>query len=176
MALTTPVTVSDAARNPDDPQSDNATTLAFTIDNTAPIITGVRAEKTATGWILRASGSDVTSPLAGAEWRVAPTPTTPVAPPATASTTATTSTTTAATKADDGDKAITISASDSNSNTSSFWQAFAAEDGLFDSKSETIVATLDAAFTTAPLKSGQKVEVRLRDAAGNFTTSTIELP
>ena len=52
------LTVSDAARNPDDPQSDSATTLPFTLDNTAPTLGTLRAEKTATVKSVEAHAGD----------------------------------------------------------------------------------------------------------------------
>lgn len=162
-SYTARVTVSDAARNPDDPQSDMAMTLPFTIDNTAPTLSNLKAVKALQGWTLTANGSDLTSPLAGAEWRVAPA--TPVAK------TGTTSATSTSAKTDDD---TTKTAAPETG--PSLWQAVAASDGLFDSKSESLVATLDSAFATVPLKSGLKIEVRLRDAAGNLTTSSIDLP
>ena len=66
------VRASDAARNPDDPQSDVAVSLPFTVDNTAPTFFSLEAQKTPTGWQLNAVATDATSPLAGAEWRIKP--------------------------------------------------------------------------------------------------------
>src|SRR3712207_7287790 len=43
------VEVSDAARNPDDPQRDQDTSQPFSIDNTPPRIEGARVEVTAEG-------------------------------------------------------------------------------------------------------------------------------
>jgi hypothetical protein len=65
------VEASDAARNPDDPQSDQDISQPFTIDNTAPEISGARMVSTPEGWRLTATISDATSPIAGAVWHPA---------------------------------------------------------------------------------------------------------
>ncbi|MBW3634904.1 MAG: hypothetical protein KY445_00385 [Armatimonadetes bacterium] len=56
------------------------------------------------------------------------------------------------------------------------WQAAAASDGLFDSRTETVVARLDPLIAGLALKSGDAIELRLRDAAGNQSTTKITLP
>ena len=66
------VRASDAARNPDDPQSDSTTSLPFTVDNTAPSFFSLSFDKIADGWQLNGIATDATSPLAGAEWRIKP--------------------------------------------------------------------------------------------------------
>lgn len=159
------VRASDATRNPDDPRETAAISLPFTIDNTAPTLAGLTLQKDGATWTLSATGSDATSPLAGAEWRVLVSPTasktTDKKPAATATATATTTTST-------------------EPKVPSAWVALGASDGLFDSKGEQIVGRLDPAFAPAPLpsplQSGTKIEVRLRDAADNATTQTVVLP
>ena len=56
------------------------------------------------------------------------------------------------------------------------WQAVAASDDIFDSRSEELVATLDATSLPTPLKPGTKIELRVRDAAGNSVTLNLTLP
>jgi hypothetical protein len=56
------------------------------------------------------------------------------------------------------------------------WQAAASSDGLFDARNETVVARLDPAIATSTFKTGSVIEFRLRDAAGNSTTTTVTLP
>lgn len=129
---------SDAARNPEDPRGDTATSLPFTIDNTAPTLDTPIAKKEGDIWTLNFRGSDVTSPLAGAEWRIVGATVTEAKP---------------------GD-----------------WQAAASTDGLFDAKTETGVARLDPTVAPTMFKSGDTIEVRLRDAAGNASTVRVVLP
>ena len=77
------VEASDVARNPVDPKTAQAVSLPFTIDNTAPTISNARTEKGAPDdaastrddsgapqWTLRATATDATSPIIGAEWRL----------------------------------------------------------------------------------------------------------
>ena len=53
----------------------------------------------------------------------------------------------------------------------------AALDGIFDSRRETLFARPDEKDVAAVRKSGvTQIEVRVRDAAGNSTTTKIELP
>ncbi len=191
------VRASDAARNPDDPQSDSATSLPFTIDNTAPSLAGLSIEKTANGWQLNGVGADETSPLAGAEWRIKPadekktdaktavvkTDTAKTDAAKLAATVAVTTTVVAAdTDVTDESSAAAIAAATSKANAQaaakarSDWQAVGSADGLFDSKREVLIAVLDSALAPAPLQSGLEIEVRLRDAAGNQTVKTLKLP
>lgn len=170
------VEASDAARNPEDPLSDAVTSEPFVIDNTAPSLVLPVATKVENGWELRFSGTDALSALAGAEWRLLPAETkaasTPTAKPAAEKTPVARD---ADNAADDKPAASTTSAA----NAKPDWQAAAAEDGIFDSKSETVIARVDPDYFFVPgakLESGAKLEVRLRDAAGNSTTSTVTLP
>ena len=59
------------------------------------------------------------------------------------------------------------------------WQAAAAADGIFDSPGESIVARIDPALYLAegskPV-AGSKIELRVRDAAGNSSIATFVLP
>ena len=201
------VRASDAARNPEDPLSDESVSQPFIIDNTAPVLNDLTVSKSAGQaafsnngvWKLSARGVDATSPLAGAEWRIKPA----VEEKAdkakdkaksdektvTATTTATTtkvsvtddaadSETDDNTKTDDDAKidADTLAEIAAAKKTRSLWQAIGAADGLFDGKTEDLVAVLDAAFSPVPLASGMEIEVRLRDAAGNQTVKTLKLP
>ena len=195
------VRASDAARNPADPLGDAATSLPFTIDNTAPILANLNIDKTADGWKLGALATDATSPLAGAEWRIKPDePKKPDAKKDDAKTAAktetistATTTTTISTSTDDetddssddetdasDDAAASAAKAKANAKAAatarSAWQAVGALDGLFDGKNETLIAMLDSAFAPAPLQSGTEIEVRLRDAAGNQTIQTLKLP
>ena len=167
------VTASDAARNASDRQSDVATSLPFTIDNTAPTLSEPTLARESAemggGWTLGAIASDATSPLAGAEWRIKPDEEKPKKAADTAKIDAAT---------DDGkaDAAITKADAKAAATARSSWQALTTTDGLFDSKTELLVGLLDPAFAPAPLQSGLKIEVRLRDAAGNSAMKTVVLP
>ena len=147
---------SDATRNPDDPREASSTSLAFTLDNTAPQLQGLTLQKDGAIWTLAATATDATSPLSGAEWRVLNTP----------GTTATSKTAKATTTTEGKEP--------------SAWTALSAGDGLFDSVREQLAGRLDPAFSPtplpSPLQSGTKIEVRLRDAADNSTTQTVALP
>ena len=192
------VRASDAARNPDDPQSDSTTSLPFTLDNTAPVFFSLSFDRIPDGWQLNSVATDATSPLAGAEWRIKPAQEKkPDAAKdaaktdkakATATATATTATDPGAT--DDADatddagatntdaaaKAKAAANAKAAAKARSDWQAIGAVDGVFDGKNEGLIAILDSAFAPAPLKSGMEIEVRLRDAAGNQTVKTLKLP
>ena len=63
---------SDAARNPDDPQSDEMISLPFVIDNSTPKISDARLVNADDGWKLSAVASNDLSPIAGAVWRWKP--------------------------------------------------------------------------------------------------------
>jgi hypothetical protein len=176
------IRASDATRNPDDPRETSLASLPFTIDNTAPALQDVQLRRDGALWNFSAKGTDATSPLAGAEWRVLAPATalssTPSAPDA-----AKTSAKTPATNANDAKTPPTSDAktgSASDAKTPSEWTALGASDGLFDSGSEAIVGRIDPAFAPAPLPvplaSGTRIEIRLRDAAGNVTTQTVVLP
>ncbi len=176
------VRASDATRNPDDPRDTSLVSLPFVIDNTPPVLANVQLQRDGAVWNLSAVGSDATSLLAGAEWRVvAPLgvatafknadkttiPTTSDASKTTVPTTATAAITPATTPA-------------SEVKEPSAWTALGASDGLFDSTRETLVGRIDPAFAPtplpAPLASGTRIEVRLRDAADNSTTQIVVLP
>ncbi len=150
---------SDATRNPDDPRETTLVSTTFTLDNTPPTLSGLEVrkygagEKYGAGWELRAQGSDATSPLAGAEWRVVNSPAKPAKTPTPTPTTA---------AAPDKEAPV--------------WVALGTGDGLFDSNHEEIIGVLDPALSPSPLASGTKIEVRLRDAADNATTRTVTLP
>ena len=177
------VRASDAARNPEDPQFDSATSQPFTIDNTAPTLTNLSIEKTNDGWKLSGTGTDETSALAGAEWRIKPdeekkpdAAKKEVKKAETKTEDADVETKDDATGATD-DAALKAKADAKAAATArGDWQAVGASDGLFDSKNEILIAILDSAFAPAPLQSGMEIEVRLRDAAGNATVKTLKLP
>ena len=188
------VRASDAARNPEDPLADESVSQSFVIDNTAPVLSdltltksgGEAAFSTSAMWQLRAQGGDATSPLAGAEWRVKPLveAKTDKAKDKTKPT-ETTATTTTVSSTDDADDSATEDAKPNSETlaeiaaakkTRSLWQAIGSADGLFDGKTEALVAVLDGAFSPIPLSSGMEIEVRLRDAAGNQTVRTLKLP
>jgi sugar lactone lactonase YvrE len=160
------LTASDATRNPEDPLRDVVLSLPFTLDNTAPKLENVRAEAGEGGWTLRALGSDA-SPLAGAEWRALAVETTPTPAP-----TSTNASSTSKTPAPGASPTVRPD----SASTAPQWQAMASADGVFDQKSESLVARLENAPGAIRLASGQKIEVRLRDAAGNFSTTTVVLP
>ncbi len=171
---TAKITASDAARNPEDPQSDSATSLPFTLDNTAPTSQTPVASKDGAAWNLAFSVSDALSPIAGAEWRVAGKETKaespkPAAFPATAPKTGPVKTEIAKT----GPVKTETAKTDAKPGD---WQAAAPSDGFFDTKTEKIVARLDPEIAGVALKSGDVIEMRVRDAAGNATTNKVTLP
>ena len=185
------VRASDAARNPDDPLTDTATSLPFTIDNTPPTLANLSVVKAAKGWQLSGVAGDATSMLAGAEWRIKPDE--PKKPDAAKKDdkkagakveTVAVTTDGSADDATDDAGADTAKADDAKAKANakaaatarSAWQAVGAADGLFDSKNETLTAILDSDFAPAPLQSGLEIEVRLRDAAGNQIVKTLKLP
>jgi hypothetical protein len=178
------VEVSDAVSNPEDPQRTEVSSLSFTIDNTAPRLTGqmLAAVEAGKSWTLRAVAQDDSSPVAGAEWRIAratPTPAaataivpTPVASPsATRTATPRASTSTAAATAPTPAAAITLAtATPSGSSTASAgatdnkeagWMSLAAGDGIFDSRREELIAAVEASMTDG----------QLQPTAGGATTS-----
>jgi hypothetical protein len=195
------VEVSDAVSNPDDPQSTTVTSLPFTIDNTAPRISGqgVSVAEAGKSWTLRASAGDDLSPIVGAEWRFArPTPAatpraaTPARPSTPAASTGTQAAAAAKGQPAPSTPAITLAATASTTgsegtasgNTSereAGWMALAAGDGLFDSRREELLGTVEVPADTAQDAknrpgAGSKIEVRVRDAAGNIATVTLTLP
>ncbi len=183
------VRASDATRNPDDPQSDSATSLPFTLDNTAPTFFSLSVEKIANGWQLNAIGVDETSPLAGAEWRIKPEEEkktdekvkqddkADVTKKDAAKTDVVDNADASDTSVSDAAEAAKVKANaKAAAKARSDWQAVGSVDGLFDSKRESLIAILDSAFAPAPLQSGMEIEVRLRDAAGNQTVKTLKLP
>jgi len=161
------VHASDATRNPDDPRDAVATSLPFTIDNTPPALQDVQLKRDGSAWTLTATGIDATSPLAGAEWRVLP-------PLASTPKTGDKASAPAAT----GDKVTATT--NGELKAPSAWTALGTTDGLFDSPRETIVGRLDPAFVPtpapAPLSSGTRIEIRLRDSADNAVTQIVVLP
>ena len=189
------VRASDAARNPADPLGDTATSLPFTIDNTPPVFASLNIENIANGWQLNGVGQDATSALVGAEWRIKPDePKTPDATKKDDKAAEAKTETVSMTTGDEADDSTDDTGDDTTDDTASAddakakanakaaatarsqWQAVGAADGLFDSKTETLIAILDSAFAPAPLQSGMEIEVRLRDAAGNQTIKTLKLP
>ncbi|RYX80571.1 hypothetical protein EON83_28000 [bacterium] len=168
------VRASDATRNPDDPRDATQTSFTFTIDNAAPALQGLALQKDGATWTLAATGIDATSPLAGAEWRVltAPAPVVaPVSAPAPK---------TKAKNDGEGEDPDVEPAPKPEVKKPSAWVALSTTDGLFDSPREQIVGRIDPVFAPnplpVPLRSGTKIEVRLRDAAGNLITQTVTLP
>jgi hypothetical protein len=170
------VEVSDAARNPDDPQRDQEVSQPFTIDNTAPSLQNARIESTPDGPRLRAIASDNLSPIVGAVWHWATDEKKPVSSsPSTSPSTSTPaisaitpakapSSTSAASPSTPGTSgaitAITPTTSPSPASAESEkktddWYALAAEDGLFDSRRENVLALIDEGenATPAPAKS-----------------------
>ena len=164
------VTASDAARNANDRQSDVALSLPFTVDNTAPDLGEINLTRENAGWNLGARATDATSPLAGAEWRIKPDDDDAKKTDAKKAD--------VTVKTDDGKTDAVTQKADAKAadRARSAWQALTTVDGLFDGKTELLVGLLDPAFAPAPLQSGMKIEVRLRDAAGNSTMKTVVLP
>jgi hypothetical protein len=165
------VQASDAARNPEEPLQDEARGEVFTIDNTPPVLSEPTGIKTDDGWVLKLDATDATSPLAGAEWRVLLPEVKKDAKPAAAPAEKTDGT--------DGVAAIPALKETKAPTPKPEWQAAAAADGIFDSRSEGIVARLDPALLFTPglkLESGTKVELRVRDAAGNSSVIMTTLP
>jgi len=199
------VEASDVLSNPDDPQTDSQVSAPFTIDNTAPkLVANAPTSTGTTASRLVATATDATSPISGAEWRFvgANTPkATPAATPTASSSTRTTAKAPAgsAGRSNRGDgngnvastRGSTASSASitlvpakpgttvATSNASDEWHAMAAEDGIFDSRREDVVANieksdLDAARTK--FGAGMQIEIRARDAAGNGATMKIALP
>ena len=198
---------SDTTANPDDPQSASKISAPFVVDNTAPTLTAqiLQAQVLPLDSIvaaqpvtLRATATDATSPISGAEWRfVKPTPTptpkpkaTPKATPKPAATPATSGAvkpdTTSSTRTHQKattEAAITIVpvtpavVSPDTASPSDEWNAMAAADGIFDSRREELVARpIDADVVAARKANIAQIEVRVRDSAGNSATTRIELP
>jgi len=197
------VEASDVLSNPDDPQTDSQVSAPFTIDNTAPkLVANAPTSTGTTASRLAATATDATSAISGAEWRFvgANTPkATPAATPTASSSTRTTAKAPAGSAGrsnrGDGNVASTRGSTASSasitlvpakpdttvatSNASEEWHAMAAEDGIFDSRREDVVANieksdLDAARTK--FGAGMQIEIRARDAAGNGATMKIALP
>jgi sugar lactone lactonase YvrE len=169
------VEASDAARNPEDPLSDAVTSEPFVIDNTAPSLILPVAAKVDNGWEVRFTGTDALSPLAGAEWRLLPAET----KPASAAKPAAEKSTLPVAKDADADGDDKPASTTATSSAKPDWQAAAAQDGIFDSKNEAIIARIDPDYFFVPgakLQSGSKIELRVRDAAGNSSTATVTLP
>jgi len=178
---------SDAARNPDDPASDYDTTLPFLIDNTPPVLGTPAVTAADGGWNISVTATDALSDLAGAEWRVVP----DAAAKTTDADTGGHKAAAGDAKPSDGKDAIAPDDSTKDGTAADAdvpmkpavakpdWQAASTSDGIFDSKTETIVARVDPALFLskgpAP-KSGAKLEIRVRDAAGNPATVIVTLP
>lgn len=187
------IEASDAGRNPDDPQTDEAISAPFTIDNTAPVWNNVSVTKQDNGdWRIEATATDATSPLTGAEWHFTPpakktaaatktepkpvtTPTATVAKPADVKPAGLTPATTPAATA-------TVAATptvptSTTAPTADNWNAFTARDGIFDSRRETLVAIIPASeIETARALGELKLEIRVRDAATNSAPQTPTMP
>jgi hypothetical protein len=180
------VEASDAARNPEEPYTSDAVSDAFTIDNTPPLLLAPVVTKRGNSWEMQIWAHDMLSPLAGAEWRVVEpvsgtsvkqlqtkagvpvgTPAAPVPAKETKSS-----------EGKDGDD-LELALLKSAAKPKLAWQAAAAVDGIFDSPGESIVARIDPALYLAegskPV-AGSKIELRVRDAAGNSSIATFVLP
>jgi hypothetical protein len=164
------VEASDSARNPDDPQQDEAVSAPFVIDNTQPQKLNVSSIRQPNGDLqLEATVLDALSPLTGAEWRFIPiADQKPPAKDAKATTSA---------KPDAAIKpatAETAKAADKDEDDKdSDWNAMTARDGIFDSRRETVLALASAtAVEAARIARGGTaiIEIRVRDAAGNTVT------
>jgi hypothetical protein len=218
------VEASDALRNPDDPQSDDAVSAPFTIDNTPSRFESYTARKLANGDVtLEARAIDALSPLTGAEWRFVPFPK-PTAKPVNAGTaakpgtnatgsltssatqettdkpgaaktggastqttvTVTTVTTTATTTSAATAAPVTptvpalvatataATAEEKPESDTNGWQALLPTDGIFDSRRETLTAQIPAAEIARTTV--RKIELRVRDAAGNSTVVNHDIP
>jgi hypothetical protein len=169
------VEVTDMVSNPDDPQSTQTNSLSFTIDNTAPRISGQALAVVDAGksWMLRALATDDLSPIAGAEWRIArptatatpatsaitpiPVPTTTTSPASTRKPVAPTAPNTATTASAPAPAITLATVSPSTGSTASTgsttdnkdagWFSLASGDGIFDSRREDIVAAVEASMT-----------------------------
>ena len=186
------VEASDANRNPDDPQTDSFTSQPFVIDNGAPKIDNAAVVKDGDDFKISAQVSDTMSPIAGAVWRWEPpkvevktdakdaktasktdAPSTPASAVATAVTAG-------------GSSATDITLIDTTEKVGAKkddnWNALAARDGLFDSRSEAVLGVIrseDLPKTTddkANPKMPRRIEIRAQDAAGNTHIVTVALP
>ncbi|PQV62969.1 SpoIVB peptidase S55 [Abditibacterium utsteinense] len=189
---TAKITASDAARNPENPQIDSAISLPFTLDNTAPTMDKPVATKNGESWDITFSGTDLLSPLAGAEWRVASNPGKSTknedkSIEVVKSTKNQASATNPANSTKNQLKtptavlspvpaAVSVETAKAAEVKPGDWQAAASADGFFDGKSEKIVARLDPKVAGIALKSGDRIEFRVRDAADNAVTSIVVLP
>ncbi len=168
---TAKVTASDASRNPEDPMTDSAVSRPFTLDNTAPTLQTPVASKDGATWNLTFAANDALSPIIGAEWRLAGTVAPPAAKPADAKPVAVKPAPVTPVA-----PVVTLVPAKPADTKAGDWQAAAASDGFFDAKTERIVARIDPAVSGIALKSGDAIEVRARDAAGNFVVGRVVLP
>ena len=154
----------DKVRNPEDPQSDEAISLPFTIDNTAP-----RLEVTLTvkdnQFEIKGVALDDLSPIAGAEWRFIKEKPEVKSEPKDDSK-----------SGDKKEETKTEAKTAKDVTKEDDWQAAAPVDGLFDSRREALTAL----FTLPKLQEGEtpprKIEVRAEDAAGNSVRLEIAVP
>ena len=180
---TAKIAASDAARNPEEPLSDSAISLPFTLDNSAPKAEKPLATTVGAAWDVTFGSSDSISSIAGAEWRVAANPTKNegVAPkPANSAAGKAAVAKPANSTTVEGKTPTAVVAETANPTKNEAkpgeWQAAAALDGFFDGKTEKIVAHLDPGVAGIALKSGDVIEFRVRDAADNMISMTIALP
>jgi sugar lactone lactonase YvrE len=187
------VEASDAGRNPEDPMKDEAIGAPFVIDNTPPVVTGGTAHRNADGSIsIAATTTDALSPLISAEWRltpVKPETTAAVAPsnavPSKTSVASGKATTrkaapptakTAAAVARPGTPATAAPAPTPVPTPTQLlltdgWNAAGTADSIFDSRRESIVATVPADKAAAATE--RTIELRVRDAADNISIITL---
>lgn len=193
---------SDRERNPEDPRRAEVISSPFTIDNTAPKVDGQTVQKQDGAWRVRAIASDELSPIVGAEWRVfVPKPekkdaakdeakskdktkTDDKAEAKDAKSTAKTEGKSTAAEAADAIEEVeeeeaeleeTMAEKDT---AEAEWHALAADDGIFDARREEIIASIEAMAAQGKIpeiKAGTVIEIRVRDAAGNSTTTQVAL-
>lgn len=198
------VEASDRERNPEDPLRNEVISSPFTIDNTAPKLTGQTVQNQDDSWRIRAAASDELSPIVGAEWRVyiskdeekdeeaddsAKTDTTKADAKSESKTDAKADVKAdgkteakADAKADAADVADADDTSDDetadDTKPEAEWHAMAAGDGIFDGRQEEIIASVEAMAAQGKMpevKAGIVLEIRVRDAAGNSTTIQVTL-
>lgn len=145
---------------------------------------------------INATATDAISPISGAEWRFVGADVKATTPPKTTSSstqsaakglakTAKTDTTKkpVSTKKDPAAITLTPAATpatpDATPTSSADWQALSATDGIFDSRRETLLARIENSdLEAARVKFGAalQIEVRVRDAAGNSSTTKFAMP
>jgi hypothetical protein len=200
------VEATDRERNPEDPRRDETISQPFTIDNTTPKLDGQTVQKQEGAWRVRAVASDELSPLVGAEWRIhvpkaeksdddsepdesdAEEKTEAKAEAKSESKTEAKSDTKTDVKADaktaEKTDAVKTAAEESEEATESEeteeaeWHAMAAADGIFDTRREELIASIEALAAQGKIpaiQAGTVIEIRTRDAAGNSTTIQVTL-